>query len=281
MKKTQYTPQESLERIKLMMGYDMSKTLNENRQIILEQNDNTQDLKAIADSFWDYTGGAWGTGEEEMKQVIKRLRNKSEFEKFDQELINGHNMSFEQIINNEFESDNGKDVLEIVEILKGIGVNVDSGVKEQLVSSGSGATSSKKITFDKKFKILGGTNPVSGGSTITTTPPSTYDDVVNGKGVLKMGMKGPAVNQLQQMLVALGYNLGTSGSQKNGVDSSFGKLTDAAVRDFQSKNPPLENDGIVGKNTAPVILEKYTQSQTPKSDQSEPTYDPKLGSTGD
>jgi len=37
MKQPTYSPQEALERVKLMMGYDMSKTLTENREIIQEQ----------------------------------------------------------------------------------------------------------------------------------------------------------------------------------------------------------------------------------------------------
>jgi hypothetical protein len=48
MVQPQYSPQEALERVKLMMKYDTSKTLNENREIIFEQ---------------DYaTGTAIGTG---------------------------------------------------------------------------------------------------------------------------------------------------------------------------------------------------------------------------
>jgi hypothetical protein len=37
MKQPEYSPLEALERIKLMMKYDMSKTLNENKQVIKEQ----------------------------------------------------------------------------------------------------------------------------------------------------------------------------------------------------------------------------------------------------
>jgi hypothetical protein len=36
MKQPAYSPQEALERVKLMMGYDMSKTLTENRESIKE-----------------------------------------------------------------------------------------------------------------------------------------------------------------------------------------------------------------------------------------------------
>ena len=37
MVQPKYSPQEALERIKLMMEYDMSKTLNENKNTISEQ----------------------------------------------------------------------------------------------------------------------------------------------------------------------------------------------------------------------------------------------------
>ena len=38
------------------------------------------------------------------------------------------------------------------------------------------------------------------------------------------------------MLVTLGYDPGTYGLDKDGVDGSFGKLTETAVNDFQEKN---------------------------------------------
>ena len=44
------------------------------------------------------------------------------------------------------------------------------------------------------------------------------------------------VKHLQKMLVTQGYDLGTSGPEKDGVDGSFGKLTETAVNDFQEKN---------------------------------------------
>ena len=47
-----YTPEESLDRIKLMMNYDSSKTLNENR-LLLEQDD-TEYFNEIAKQFMKY-----------------------------------------------------------------------------------------------------------------------------------------------------------------------------------------------------------------------------------
>lgn len=70
-----------------------------------------------------------------------------------------------------------------------------------------------------------------------TTPATT----------LKMGSTGAAVTELQEKLNILGYGLS--------VDGSFGSATDAAVRDFQSKNG-LTVDGIVGSATMAKINEK-------------------------
>ncbi|NOR49289.1 MAG: hypothetical protein GQ533_14805 [Methanosarcinaceae archaeon] len=47
------------------------------------------------------------------------------------------------------------------------------------------------------------------------------------------------VKHLQKMLVTLGYDLGTNGPEKDGVDRSFGKLTETAVNDFHEKNRDL------------------------------------------
>jgi len=38
----------------------------------------------------------------------------------------------------------------------------------------------------------------------------------------------------------LSYDLGTYGPDKDGVDGSFGKLTETAVNDFQEKNRDWE-----------------------------------------
>jgi peptidoglycan hydrolase-like protein with peptidoglycan-binding domain len=45
------------------------------------------------------------------------------------------------------------------------------------------------------------------------------------------------------MLVTLGYDLGTFGPDKDGVDGSFGKLTETAVNDFQEEN--LDQEGAI------------------------------------
>jgi peptidoglycan hydrolase-like protein with peptidoglycan-binding domain len=60
------------------------------------------------------------------------------------------------------------------------------------------------------------------------------------------------VEAVQQALVNLGYNIGNTGPNGDGVDGKFGEKTKAAVKKFQtSKN--LYSDGIVGDNTAGAL----------------------------
>jgi hypothetical protein len=56
MVQPKYSPEEALQRVKLMMGYDMKKTLKENREIILEQT-SAGDASAIAKELWGYMAG--------------------------------------------------------------------------------------------------------------------------------------------------------------------------------------------------------------------------------
>lgn len=70
---------------------------------------------------------------------------------------------------------------------------------------------------------------------------------------LKKGSTGNRVKLLQHLLVDRGYNLGTTGTSKNGVDGDFGAKTHAAVRAYQSKKG-LAVDGIVGLNTWKALL---------------------------
>jgi hypothetical protein len=63
---------------------------------------------------------------------------------------------------------------------------------------------------------------------------------------IKRRSRGEYVKLLQELLNTFGYNLS--------VDGSFGKGTDAAVRDFQLKNG-LMSDGIVGAKTWTVLFQ--------------------------
>ena len=85
------------------------------------------------------------------------------------------------------------------------------------------------------------------------------------KPTLRRGDKGEWVSVLQTKLLLRGYDLG-----KAGVDGSYGKATEAAVRAFQM-DAGLTQDGICGKKTwaaldeDPVALWTVTVPHLPKT----------------
>ena len=73
-----------------------------------------------------------------------------------------------------------------------------------------------------------------------------------GRGMLHSGINRPTeIKALQNALVRLGYDLGTGGVFRNGVDGEFGPTTENAVRQFQTdrgySGPNV--DGVVGTTT--------------------------------
>lgn len=70
--------------------------------------------------------------------------------------------------------------------------------------------------------------------------------------VVKKGSKEAVVGSIQNNLLAMGYDLGSTG-----IDNNFGTKTDAAVRDVQSKGG-VAVDGQVGKNTTPLLGGTWT-----------------------
>jgi hypothetical protein len=260
MKKSQYTPEESLERIKLMMGYDVSKTLNENRDVIFEQDTSHEDK--IANSIFNSVAGP-GTDEEGLSNAIKLIQNGDEFYRINNKVIDisktkyglKDGMDISKLINDDLGPTDLSYVKDITDHLKTIGVNATY-------------ETSKHRGVDQfrwnSFKIEPQNNVIKNTTTETTpgTMAKNFNDIKPGNNfILKKGMRGPAVNQLQQMLVVLGYNLGNTGKSKNGVDGDFGNLTDTAVKDIQ-KNNRLKETGIVGINTAKAILNKYNIAKT-------------------
>jgi hypothetical protein len=77
MVQPKYSPQESLERVKLMMNYDASKTLNENKEIIFEQDTTDADVGDIVKEL-----GNFNSDEQRIVDIIKKYNNKSSFQNF-------------------------------------------------------------------------------------------------------------------------------------------------------------------------------------------------------
>ena len=103
-------------------------------------------------------------------------------------------------------------------------------------------------------------NTSSSSSNSTIIVPST-------SRILKKGMEGEDVKQLQQNLIKLGYNLGTWGA-----DGDFGKLTEEAVIKFQQLHN-LDDDGEVGPLTLAAINEALKESGKPQVYRVRKTWD--------
>jgi hypothetical protein len=90
------------------------------------------------------------------------------------------------------------------------------------------------------------------------TKSVTFNDVIKGTQTIKKGDKGNVVREIQNMLSSIGYYLGDSGKQTNGVDGDFGTSTETVVKYFQIENN-LNETGVVDKITANKLKEKYDE----------------------
>lgn len=84
--------------------------------------------------------------------------------------------------------------------------------------------------------------------------PSWEDELLASIPVIaKNSANAQAVRNWQGLLVARGYDLGTTGARHDGIDGGFGEATDTATRAFQ-KAKGLTVDGTVGPATYGAAL---------------------------
>tara|TARA_B100000989_G_scaffold298857_2_gene290518 strand:+ start:1122 stop:2942 length:1821 start_codon:yes stop_codon:yes gene_type:complete len=69
------------------------------------------------------------------------------------------------------------------------------------------------------------------------------------------------IKHLQRTLVALGYDLGDFGPDKNGVDGQYGDLTAGAILEIQKVSPGITADGVWGKGTSEALAELALEKQ--------------------
>ena len=78
----------------------------------------------------------------------------------------------------------------------------------------------------------------------------SYDDA---QSALMLGSKGPAVKEMQQKLITLGYDLGSYGA-----DGDFGSITFAAIKQFQ-RDKNITIDGVCGVVTKTYLDAAYKE----------------------
>jgi hypothetical protein len=116
-------------------------------------------------------------------------------------------------------------------------------------------------------------NAVSSLKTIKSNPTKivkaqapTIDDVLNNKKVIKFGMVGDSVKEIQQALYTLGYGKNLTKDGKT-FDGDYGKLTKQAVESYQIEKEGLSKDGAVGKNTLNSIIDDLNSEDKYLSDE--------------
>lgn len=107
------------------------------------------------------------------------------------------------------------------------------------------------LEYDTISGISTDNDTTSGSTANTSEEKKTYE---LGDRVLKRGSKGDDVSKLQEYLVKLGYNLGTYGAAKNGIDGNMGSKTVNAVKAFQTANG-LSVTGEYCKNTHKALMD--------------------------
>lgn len=104
------------------------------------------------------------------------------------------------------------------------------------------------------------TNISVGSNMINATiPVNTNPSTPTSSIWLQKGSTGEAVKTMQTMLIACGYNCGSTGA-----DGDFGKNTQSALAKFQQE-AGLVVDGVYGDKTKAALEAKYQQKQTEKA----------------
>lgn len=148
----------------------------------------------------------------------------------------------------------GTDVEELQEILLDLGYTLDdnadgefgpqtaTAVKE--FERDHGEVADGIVTKDLLDKLIAAQGKDDSDDDNTIVPTLDY----SANPTLRKGSKNDYVTILQQGLKTLGYNLGTYGDNKDGIDGDYGSKTVNAVRAFQKK-VNIKVDGICGPKT--------------------------------
>jgi peptidoglycan hydrolase-like protein with peptidoglycan-binding domain len=79
---------------------------------------------------------------------------------------------------------------------------------------------------------------------------------------LSLGSKGQEVQELQELLKSLGYNLGTSGIYGDGIDGDYGGKTSTAISNYQSYKG-LKQTGVFTPSLGKSLISDYSKGLKP------------------
>jgi hypothetical protein len=232
MYKQKYSPQEALERVKLMMKYDSSKTLNENKTIIYEQVSPSQ-LSKITDKIHYLMSG--DVESQDLDELLSLL-NSEVFGKKSSDGICAMKKVMDYYKKAGFFGTPGGGLLGTGNLLKDITKSIEIGEPE--------FDDVKKDLLNKINNELnsfcsgsGGGDRKSDGNIVVTPRGSSYKDC---SGTYKLYCKSPKIGEVQACLGGLKVDnafgpMTASKLKEKGFGESF---TDADVAKICSKSKP-------------------------------------------
>ena len=148
----------------------------------------------------------------------------------------------------------GSDVEELQEILLDLGYKLDDNADGEFgpqtaaaikdFERDHGEVADGVVTKDLLEKMIAAQGKDDSDDDNEIVPTLDY----SANPTIRKGVKNNYVTILQQGLKKLGYDLGTSGDNKDGIDGNYGSKTVNAVRKFQTK-ANIKVDGICGPKT--------------------------------
>jgi hypothetical protein len=172
MVQPKYSPEEALERVKLMMGYDSSKTLNENRKIIFEQ-DGEIDIYGNIETIKNELDG-FTTDEGEIVKILKNYDTKQLFDDFLKKYKDVVKKDLGTHFGNSFTQRDRTEWNELNTHLKPLGMSIEQKrVGNDLTTEFKGSSVSDTSSSDKTIPAA----PVA--------PPPIPKELVDAEGVKK------------------------------------------------------------------------------------------------
>lgn len=233
----------SLKKVLLMMKYDTSKTLNENKSILQEQETPKGYRKIVGQDF------VRGPEAEKIKQGLLELQSVEDFAALNK--FHKAEVGFEipKLLQNELGVGDVLRAKQIQDHLKKIGVQMTYGLKGPANVDGP----SIKLLYIRKTA-----EPKPEETKVDPVTPKpakpqfvegpTKEEVKSGTKFLKSGMKGEFVKEVQTVLNALSSEQGNTNFAVGKVDGLFGGKTKKGLQNYQI-SAGLKSDGVLGKDT--------------------------------
>jgi len=163
---------EALKRTLLMMNYDMKKTLTENVEVVSEQENvggNPEDLK-IAIKLRKATTDVLGTDESAIADALNLIKDKAQYDRVNALMPKyTRYKNIQDALNNEFETDNLEEVVNLKDVLSKKGINL---TYKTYVDMGSGDT-----RYKYKSIVISGGNVTPDTNKTSSTTSSSIDNL--------------------------------------------------------------------------------------------------------